>query len=143
MAVKKCESIILYYVWLDILTKDYTDEEIGKFLRDAYAYARYGTEPEYEDRGLRALWYVVRDGIDKNVRKYEAKSRQAAKAVAQRWEKNDASASGEMHPHTDGCERIPTDASAPYIYDYNYDYNYSNQIQTSSYQKKEPVWEDL
>lgn len=42
---KSPESIVLRFVWLENLTQDYTNDEIGKIVRDLYSYAKEGTNP--------------------------------------------------------------------------------------------------
>ena len=43
---KSPESIVLRFVWLENLTQDYTNDEIGKIVRDLYSYAKEGTNPQ-------------------------------------------------------------------------------------------------
>ena len=62
---KSPESIVLRFVWLESLTQDYTNEEIGLIVRDLYSYADRGIEPsQYADRGMRGLWRSMKDGVD-------------------------------------------------------------------------------
>ena len=98
---KSPETIVLRFVWLESLTQDYTNAEIGQIVRDLYHYASQSTEPQqYADRGMRGLWRSMKDGVDKDS--------DAAKA---RWEKQtqkddvsavqtDANALCEMRTHT-------------------------------------------
>ena len=108
MNVKKPESIVLRFVWLESLTQDYSDPEIGKIVRDLYLYAKEGAEPsQYDDRGMRSLWRSMKDGVDKDVAKYQKKSRQATEAINARWSK----AQKEIPPNTDvsdGIRSYPT-----------------------------------
>lgn len=62
---KSPENIVLRFVWLESLTQDYTNEEIGQLIRDLYSYARKGTEPQqYADRGMRWLWRSAKADAD-------------------------------------------------------------------------------
>lgn len=65
MKEKSPENIVLRFVWLESLTQDYTNEEIGQLIRDLYSYARKGTEPQqYADRGMRWLWRSAKADAD-------------------------------------------------------------------------------
>ena len=109
---KSPESIVLRFVWLENLTQDYTNEEIGQIIRDLYGYARNGTiPPQYLDRGMRGLWRSMKDGVDKDFSKYREKSQKNSDAAKARWEKQtqkddvsavqtDANALCEMRTHT-------------------------------------------
>ena len=109
---KSPESIVLRFVWLENLTQDYTNEEIGQIIRDLYGYARNGTiPPQYLDRGMRGLWRSMKDGVDKDFSKYREKSKKNSEAAKVRWEKQtqkddisaaqtDANALCEMRTHT-------------------------------------------
>ena len=112
MKEKSPESIVLRFVWLENLTQDYTNEEIGQIIRDLYGYARNGTiPPQYLDRGMRGLWRSMKDGVDKDFSKYREKSKKNSEAAKVRWEKQtqkddisaaqtDANALCEMRTHT-------------------------------------------
>lgn len=155
MTLKKHESLVLFYIWLETLTQDYTDAEIGMFIRSVYAYAKDGTPPEeYEDRGLRGLWRVVKDGIDKNAEKYAAKTKQTMDAAAHRWQKIDAKRCERIQHDANASGRILENASAPYVYDYEYGYEYDAKNANNKTPspgrgaktppaREEPVWEDL
>lgn len=109
---KSPESIVLRFVWLENLTQDYTNEEIGRIVRDLYGYARNGTiPPQYLDRGMRGLWRSMKDGVDKDFSKYREKSKKNSEAAKARWVKqtqkddisvvqNDTNALCEMRTHT-------------------------------------------
>ena len=85
---KSPESIVLRFVWLESLTQDYTNEEIGLIVRDLYSYADRGIEPsQYADRGMRGLWRSMKDGVDKDFLKYREKSKKNSDAAKARWEK--------------------------------------------------------
>ena len=85
---KSPESIVLRFVWLENLTQDYTNEEIGQIVRDLYGYARNGTiPPQYLDRGMRGLWRSMKDGVDKDFSKYSEKSQKNSEAAKARWVK--------------------------------------------------------
>lgn len=65
MKEKSPENIVLRFVWLESLTQDYTNEEIGQLIRDLYSYASKGTEPQqYADRGMRWLWRSAKADAD-------------------------------------------------------------------------------
>ena len=112
MKEKSPESIVLRFVWLENLTQDYTNEEIGRIVRDLYGYARNGTiPPQYLDRGMRGLWRSMKDGVDKDFSKYREKSKKNSEAAKARWVKqtqkddisvvqNDTNALCEMRTHT-------------------------------------------
>lgn len=60
---KSPESIVLRFVWLESLTQDFTNEEIGQIIRDLYNHTKNGTDPPiYPDRGMRMLWALTKDG---------------------------------------------------------------------------------
>ena len=102
---KSPESIVLRFVWLENLTQDYTNEEIGQIVRDLYGYARNGTiPPQYLDRSMK-------DGVDKDFSKYSEKSQKNSEAAKARWVKQaqkddlpvvqtDTNALCEMRTHT-------------------------------------------
>ena len=109
---KSPESVVLRFVWLENLTQDYTNEEIGQIVRDLYGYARNGTiPPQYSDRGMRGLWRSMKDGVDKDFSKYREKSKKNSEAAKARWVKQtqkddvpvaqtDTNALCEMQTHT-------------------------------------------
>ena len=124
MKGKSPETIVLRFVWLESLTQDYTNAEIGQIIRDLYHYASKGTEPQqYADRGMRGLWRSMKDGVDKDFSKYREKSQKNSEAAKARWEKQtqkddvsdvqtDANALCEMRTHTvasDCMHSHPTD----------------------------------
>ena len=112
MKGKSPETIVLRFVWLESLTQDYTNAEIGQIVRDLYHYASQSTEPQqYADRGMRGLWRSMKDGVDKDFSKYREKSQKNSDAAKARWEKQtqkddvsavqtDANALCEMRTHT-------------------------------------------
>ena len=112
MKGKSPETIVLRFVWLESLTQDYTNVEIGQIIRDLYHYASQGAEPQqYADRGMRGLWRSMKDGVDKDFSKYREKSQKNSDAAKARWEKQtqkedvsavqtDANALCEMRTHT-------------------------------------------
>lgn len=116
MKGKSPETIVLRFVWLESLTQDYTNAEIGQIIRDLYHYANQGTEPQqYADRGMRGLWRSMKDGVDKDFSKYREKSQKNSEAAKARWEKQtqkddvsdvqtDANALHEMRTHTAASE---------------------------------------
>ena len=109
---KSPESIVLRFVWLENLTQDYTNAEIGQIIQDLYHYASQGTEPQqYDDRGMRGLWRSMKDGVDKDFSKYREKSKKNSEAAKARWVKQtqkddvsvvqtDTNALCEMRTHT-------------------------------------------
>lgn len=115
MKEKSPENIVLRFVWLESLTQDYTNEEIGQLIRDLYSYASKGTEPQqYADRGMRGLWRSMKDGVDKDFFKYQEKSQKAAASANARWSKavqgsvraeiqSNANASEKMQTHLTEC----------------------------------------
>lgn len=147
MQLKKYESIILYYVWFEMLKKGYSTAEIGQMMLDLYAYSRDGIEPpEYPDRGMRSIWELMKDGVDKNKEKVNARREQNRKAAEQRYtSQSNADACVRMQTHANACIR-------------NYmDMDTDMETDTESKTKKpspsrgaktppareEPVWEDL
>ena len=116
MKEKSPESVVLRFVWLENLTQDYTNEEIGQIVRDLYGYACNGTiPPQYLDRGMRGLWRSMKDGVDKDFSKYREKSKKNSEAAKARGEKQtqkddvsdvqtDANALHEMRTHTAASE---------------------------------------
>lgn len=112
---KSPENIVLRFVWLESLTQDYTNEEIGQLIRDLYSYASKGTEPQqYADRGMRGLWRSMKDGVDKDFFKYREKSAKATASANARWSKavqspvraemqSNANASEEVQTHLTEC----------------------------------------
>lgn len=107
---KSPESIVLRFVWLENLTQDYTNDEIGQIVRDLYSYAKEGAVPQqYKDRGMRGLWRSMKDGIDKDFAKYREKSEKATASANARWGKNaQASAESEMQSNTNASEKMQT-----------------------------------
>ena len=110
MKEKSPESIVLRFVWLENLTQDYTNDEIGKIVRDLYSYAKEGTNPQqYEDRGMRGLWRSMKDGIDKDFAKYREKSEKATASANARWGKaTQASSESEMQSNANASEKMQT-----------------------------------
>lgn len=101
---KSPESIVLRFVWLESLTQDYMNEEIGLIVRDLYSYADRGIEPsQYADRGMRGLWRSMKDGVDKDFSKYREKSKKNSDAAKARWEKQ---------TQKDDVSAVQTDANA-------------------------------
>lgn len=107
---KSPENIVLRFVWLEILTQDYTNEEIGQLIRDLYSYASKGTEPQqYADRGMRGLWRSMKDGVDKDFFKYQEKSQKAAASANARWSKAvQGSVRAEMQSNANASEKMQT-----------------------------------
>lgn len=104
MKGKGPETIVLRFVWLESLTQDYTNAEIGQIIRDLYHYANQGTEPQqYADRGMRGLWRSMKDGVDKDFLKYREKSQKNSEAAKARWEKQ---------TQKDDVSDVQTDANA-------------------------------
>ena len=104
MKGKSPETIVLRFVWLESLTQDYTNAEIGQIIRDLYHYASQGTEPQqYADRGMRGLWRSMKDGVDKDFSKYREKSQKNSGAAKARWEKQ---------TQKDDVSDVQTDANA-------------------------------
>lgn len=110
MKEKSPENIVLRFVWLEILTQDYTNEEIGQLIRDLYSYASKGTEPQqYADRGMRGLWRSMKDGVDKDFFKYQEKSQKAAASANARWSKAvQGSVRAEMQSNANASEKMQT-----------------------------------
>ena len=110
MKEKSPENIVLRFVWLESLTQDYTNEEIGRLIRDLYSYASKGTEPQqYADRGMRGLWRSMKDGVDKDFFKYREKSAKAAASANARWSKAVQSpVRVEMQSNANASEKVQT-----------------------------------
>lgn len=110
MKEKSPENIVLRFVWLESLTQDYTNEEIGQLIRDLYSYASKGTEPkQYADRGMRGLWRSMKDGVDKDFFKYREKSQKAAASANARWSKAVQSpVRVEMQSNANASEKVQT-----------------------------------
>ncbi len=110
MKEKSPENIVLRFVWLESLTQDYTNEEIGQLIRDLYSYASKGTEPQqYADRGMRGLWRSMKDGVDKDFFKYQEKSQKAAASANARWSKAvQGSVRAEMQSNANASEKMQT-----------------------------------
>ena len=107
---KSPENIVLRFVWLESLTQDYTNEEIGQLIRDLYSYASKGTEPQqYADRGMRGLWRSMKDGVDKDFFKYREKSAKATASANARWSKAVQSpVRAEMQSNANASEKVQT-----------------------------------
>ena len=107
---KSPENIVLRFVWLESLTQDYTNEEIGQLIRDLYSYASKGTEPQqYADRGMRGLWRSMKDGVDKDFFKYQEKSAKATASANARWSKAVPSpVRAEMQSNANASEKVQT-----------------------------------
>ena len=110
MKEKSPENIVLRFVWLESLTQDYTNEEIGQLIRDLYSYASKGTEPQqYADRGMRGLWRSMKDGVDKDFFKYQEKSQKASASANARWIKAvQGSVRAEMQSNANASEKMQT-----------------------------------
>lgn len=110
MKEKSPENIVLRFVWLESLTQDYTNEEIGQLIRDLYSYASKGTEPQqYADRGMRGLWRSMKDGVDKDFFKYREKSAKATASANARWSKAVQSpVRAEMQSNANASEKVQT-----------------------------------
>ena len=110
MKEKSPENIVLRFVWLESLTQDYTNEEIGQLIRDLYSYASKGTEPQqYADRGMRGLWRSMKDGVDKDFFKYQEKSAKATASANARWSKAVPSpVRAEMQSNANASEKVQT-----------------------------------
>ena len=65
-------GFLVYYSIIDSL-QEFTSEEKGVFLQAMCNYAREGTTPEFEDRGLRVLWRVAQNTLDKDAISYQDK----------------------------------------------------------------------
>ena len=74
MAREERPGFMLYYETLDALD-EYSAAETGIFVRAAGNYARTGTLPEFEDRGLRGLWRLVQPKLDRDDFSYSEKCR--------------------------------------------------------------------
>ena len=56
-------GFLVYHETMDGLS-EYTDSEIGKFVRAMAEFARYGVIPDFTDRGLRSLWKLVQPKME-------------------------------------------------------------------------------
>lgn len=67
-------GFLIFYEWMDAL-EEYSFEECGKFICAVGDYSRYGTIPDFEDKGLRSIWKMAKPTIDSNAASYEEKRR--------------------------------------------------------------------
>ncbi len=63
---------IMIYLDLYETLKDFTTEEAGQLFKALLEYGTTGTVPEFEDRGLRAVWRNAQQKIDRDYDKYLA-----------------------------------------------------------------------
>lgn len=67
-------GFLVYYETLDALS-EYTEAEVGLFVRAMGEYARYGVMPEFADRGMRGLWRVVQPVLARDDASYQERCR--------------------------------------------------------------------
>ncbi len=68
--MKDRPGFIIYFETMDSL-EEYTNEETGSFLRAASEYSRYGSVPDFEDRGLRSLWKRTMNDLNRDNERYQ------------------------------------------------------------------------
>ena len=54
---------------------EYSESEVGRFVRAMGDFARFGVVPEFDDRGLRGLWRVVQPNLSRDDARYHERCR--------------------------------------------------------------------
>ena len=95
--MSKRNSFVFYYDWWDIF-EPMTVKQRGELLSGVCEYVLYGTEPGFSQVGVKIGFNVIKNAIDRDAQKYEAKCIRNAESAKRRWQRN-----------ADECERIKTD----------------------------------
>ena len=72
---EKKQGFIVFYDTMDAL-EEYTEAEVGSFIRAMEQFARYGVVPDFEDRGFRVLWKYVQQSLERGEAAYQKKCQQ-------------------------------------------------------------------
>ena len=69
---KKQPGFLLYLDdFEDALVAEFDDAALGALLRAILEYEKYGSIPDFPDRGLRILWHGVKGKLDRDAEKYQ------------------------------------------------------------------------
>lgn len=77
---KKQPGVMLYFDNFKILDM-LSDMEAGILFRGIMEYAEHGVLPEFEERGLEMVWYMIRPRIDHDAATYREKCESNAYSV--------------------------------------------------------------
>lgn len=102
---KDQKGFIVYGNHEEILDR-LTDEEAGKLLKAMTKYFNHGTEPKF-DGALEFVWIPIRQQMDANAEKYEAKCQKNKESIQKYWDK--------VKNNTNEYERIRTNTNATNI----------------------------
>ena len=102
---KDQKGFIVYGNHEEILDR-LTDEEAGKLLKAMTKYFNHGTEPKF-DGALEFVWIPIRQQMDANAEKYEAKCQKNKESIQRYWNK--------VKGDTNEYERIRTNTNATNI----------------------------
>ena len=102
---KDQKGFIVYGNHEEILDR-LTDEEAGKLLKAMTKYFNHGTEPKF-DGALEFVWIPIRQQMDANAEKYEAKCQKNKESIQRYWNK--------VKGDTNEYERIRTNTNASNI----------------------------
>ena len=102
---KDQKGFIVYGNHEEILDR-LTDEEAGKLLKAMTKYFNHGTEPKF-DGALEFVWIPIRQQMDANAEKYEAKCQKNKESIQRYWNK--------VKGDTNEYERIRTYTNATNI----------------------------
>ena len=72
---EKKQGFIVFYDTMDAL-EEYTEAEVGSFIRAMEQFARYGVVPDFDDRGLRVLWKYAQQSLERSEAAYQKKCQQ-------------------------------------------------------------------
>ena len=103
---KDQKGFIVYGNHEEILDR-LTDEEAGKLLKAMTKYFNHGTEPKF-DGALEFVWIPIRQQMDANAEKYEAKCQKNKESIQRYWNK--------VKGDTNEYERIRTSGDPSVLY---------------------------
>ena len=82
------KSFLLYYDLCPVFNM-MTDEEVGKIVKEVFAYEIRGEITEFQDRMLQSTYMRITEGLDRNKVKYEKTAERNRKSALLRWNKNE------------------------------------------------------
>ena len=82
------KSFVLYYDLCPVFNM-MTDEEVGKIVKEVFAYEIRGEITEFQDRMLQSTYMRITEGLDRNKVKYEKTAERNRKSALLRWNKNE------------------------------------------------------
>ena len=72
---EKKQGFIVFYDTMDAL-EEYTEAEVGSFIRAMEQFARYGVVPDFTDRGFRVLWKYAQQSLERGEAAYQKRCQQ-------------------------------------------------------------------